>query len=165
MRSWAKGVTVFARALVHCPEATLELFDSAAQQGLRLVPAGHTLASTPPAPSGPALFAQFLADWMDRFDCIAQPGDRKLCAMAFASALPLPVPGLLAHFEAVACCLTAVHSQLEGGGDDAPYGADVFVGMSEAPNDVAGLALAAATMSEDAEGALACGAFLCRWSR
>lgn len=116
--AWVKGVTVFARVLVHCPEEAQHLFAHAAANGVRLVAPGATAASTPTAASGDQLLADFIGTVADSFDRIAHPGDRKLCSMALARVLTLPVDNwaILGHFELIACQVTGVWNALESGG-------------------------------------------------
>ena len=149
--SWVKGVTVFARILVHCPEEAQHLFAHAAAQGVRLVRPGATAATTPPAASGDQLLADFLATLADAFDRVAHPGDRKLCAMGLIRAITLPVPQLLEHFELVTCQVTGVWNALESGGNAVDPtllvggpAAEVLIDTLEAP----------VQLSEDAQGVL-----------
>lgn len=146
-----KGVTVFARIFVHCPQETQALFAHAAANGVRLVRTGTTAAATPPAASGEHLLADFIGTVADSFDRIAHPGDRKLCAMGLIRATTLPVSLVLSHFELIACQVTGVWNALESGGDAVDPtllvggpAAEVLVDTLEVP----------VCMSEDAQGML-----------
>lgn len=147
--SWVKGVTVFARILVHCPEEALPLFTHAAAKGVRLVPPGATAATTPPAQSGEQLLSDFVGTVADSFDRVAHPGDRKLCAMGLIRATTLPLPPLLGYFELIACQVTSVWNALESGGSAVDPtmlmggpAAEVLIDTLEVP----------VHMSEDAQG-------------
>lgn len=150
--SWVKGVGVIARGLLHCPQATAQLFADAQAQGVRRIPKGQPPSAAPPAASGAALLATFLADVADNFDCIAQPADRKLAAMAAAAALTLPAPEVLEHVEALAVAMTGVWEALEGGGNDFP-GEYAWIGAD--PGDYFPTSEMPVCLSEDAQGAAA----------
>lgn len=149
--SWVKGVTVFARILVHCPEEAQQLFAHAAAKGVRLVRPGATAATTPPAASGDQLLADFIGTVADSFDRIAHPGDRKLCAMGLIRATTIPVAHVLCHFELIACQVTGVWNALESGGNAVDVSlliggpaAEVLIDTLDVP----------VCMSEDAQGVL-----------
>lgn len=149
--SWVKGIGVIARGLLHCPQATAQLFAEAQAQGVRRVPKGQTPASVPAAASGAALLADFAADVVENFDCIAQPADRKLTAMALAAALALPAPELLEHTETMAAAVTSVWEALEGGGNDFP---SEYAWIGADPGDYFPTMEMPVCLSEDAQGAL-----------
>ena len=108
---------MIARIFVHAPAAVLPFFDRAAAAGVHApLSTSHSSASTsssaagvaangaafqPPqgCTPGQALCLAFMNVWMEGFDAVAQPAERKLCAMAFAAALALPLQGILGLFE------------------------------------------------------------------
>lgn len=141
-----------ARVLLHCPQACLDLFAVGAREGIRVIPRGAPPPPAPAAPlSGPDLFLAFLSEWLNRFDGIANASDRKLCALALAHALPLPVPGILGALDLLVPVITSVWYLAEGGGDAEPaaYAFDVYTSERD---ETDALVLATAT-SEDADGA------------
>jgi hypothetical protein len=149
--SWVKGVTVFARILVHCPDEAQQLFCHAAANGVRLVRPGTTAAATPPPASGDHLLADFIGTVADSFDRIAHPGDRKLCAMGLIRATTLPVSQLLAHFELIACQVTGVWNALESNGNVVDPTFLVGTGAAEVLMETLEVPI---YMSEDAQGFL-----------
>lgn len=56
----------------------------------------------------PQLLLSLLDLWLDRFDSIGNPAQRKLSALALAALLPAPVPGLLERLELMATHITSV---------------------------------------------------------
>lgn len=153
--AWAKGVTVVARIILHAPQATLQFFDAAAAAGITCT--GNVAAVVPNDAEGSAagaLLLCFVAVWADGFDMIAQPADRKLCAMAFAQLLALDVPGGWGLFAELMTHITSVYLALEEAGVDGPndfedemYAILLNVAADiELPDDLALI------LSDDAEG-------------
>jgi hypothetical protein len=154
----ARATTVFARILVHCPSSTVPLFERAYTEGVRTAPTGATYATVPATSSASALLLQFASSWAEVFDAVAQPVDRKLCAMAFASLLTLPVPGVLDLFSVLMAHVTGVYLALEESGVDGgeEFGGEMYSVLLNVRPDWAASSGEdpSLTISEDAVGVL-----------
>eukprot|EP00200_Dunaliella_tertiolecta_P006752 CAMPEP_0202339348 /NCGR_PEP_ID=MMETSP1126-20121109/1250_1 /ASSEMBLY_ACC=CAM_ASM_000457 /TAXON_ID=3047 /ORGANISM="Dunaliella tertiolecta, Strain CCMP1320" /LENGTH=1084 /DNA_ID=CAMNT_0048929889 /DNA_START=100 /DNA_END=3354 /DNA_ORIENTATION=- len=131
--SVACSLSVFARLLLHAPQAFTGLLASAAlspaavQAAVQPVQAAASAASSAAVPLPPPLvgaeanLGALCTAWCERFDAIAHPAHRRLNALALCALLALPAAAPLWWLDAILGCVTGVVASTtpdnpEGGG-------------------------------------------------